>query len=80
MGRICKENASAVEAFLIGTGCLIAIAVVIWWAMASAHFETNRVPPYRSESSLACLDDANSPSAGVAFLPVPTGSVCTVNG
>ena len=45
MGRISRENASAVEAFLIGTGSLIAIAAVIWWAMASAHFETNRVPP-----------------------------------
>ncbi len=45
MGRISRENASAVEAFLIGTGCLIAIAAVIWWAMASAHLETDRVPP-----------------------------------
>lgn len=45
MDKFSKENAPAIEASLIGAGCLIAIAAVVWWATASAHLETNRVPP-----------------------------------
>ena len=45
MDRLSRENAPAIEASLIGAGCLIAIAAVVWWATASAHFGANRVPP-----------------------------------
>lgn len=45
MDKSSRGNAPAIEAPLIGAGCLIAIAAVVWWATASARLETDRVPP-----------------------------------
>ncbi len=47
MDKSSKESAPAIEAFLIGAGCLIAIATVVWWARArvSDPLETYRVSP-----------------------------------
>ena len=44
MEKFSNENSKAIEVSLIGAGCLIAIAAIIWWATASARFEPNRVP------------------------------------